>query len=119
VAWGDWASFVAYVGTLNWFAPPPLVPIIAILATGAEIVLALALVVGLWLRTAAFLSGILLATFALAMTVANGIKAPLDYSVFSAAGAGFLLSAVSTQDLVSRRVGNWWRSRRSHSALPV
>ena len=39
----------------------------------------------------ALLSGGLLATFALTMTVALGVKAPLDFSVFSAAAGALLL----------------------------
>jgi len=38
-------------------------------------------------------SGVLLLVFGLAMTFALGIKAPLNFSVFSAAGGGFLLAA--------------------------
>ena len=44
-------------------------------------------------RMAALLSGVLLLLFALTMTVALGIKAPLDASVFSAAGGAFLLAS--------------------------
>jgi len=38
------------------------------------------------------LSGALLTTFGLAMTVALGVKAPLNFSVFSAAGGALLLA---------------------------
>jgi hypothetical protein len=38
------------------------------------------------------LSGVLLSTFALTMTMALGVKAPLDLSVFSAAGGALLLA---------------------------
>jgi Protein of unknown function (DUF1348) len=46
-------------------------------------------------RITAFLSGVLLTAFALAMTVALGAKAPLNFSVFSAAGGAFLLATSS------------------------
>jgi hypothetical protein len=39
-------------------------------------------------------SAALLLSFALAMTVALGIKKPLDYSVFAAAGAALLTAYV-------------------------
>jgi ABC-type sulfate transport system permease subunit len=39
----------------------------------------------------ALLSGVLLTIFALTMTMALGIKAPLDFSVFSAPGGALLL----------------------------
>jgi hypothetical protein len=38
------------------------------------------------------LSGLLLLSFAMGMSTGLGIKTPLDYSVFSAAAAAFLLA---------------------------
>jgi uncharacterized membrane protein YphA (DoxX/SURF4 family) len=92
VAWGTFARFVAYTGTLNWFLPRPAVPTLAIVATCAETLFGILLVLGWQTRTTAFLSGVLLLLFAVTMTVALGIKAPLDASVFSAAGGAFLLA---------------------------
>jgi uncharacterized membrane protein YphA (DoxX/SURF4 family) len=91
VAWGTFARFVAYTGTLNWFLPRAAVPTLAIVATCAETLFGILLVLGWQTRTTAFLSGLLLLLFAATMTVALGIKAPLDFSVFSAAGGAFLL----------------------------
>jgi uncharacterized membrane protein YphA (DoxX/SURF4 family) len=93
VAWGDFSRFAAYTGTLLRFLPQASYPLLAWAATAAEAVFGLALILGLFTRTVAFLSAILLLTFALAMTFSLGIKAPLDYSVFSAAAGGFLLAA--------------------------
>ena len=93
VAWGDFAHFVAYTGKLNWFVPAILLPALAWASTFAEILLGFALVVGLFTRIAALLSGIILLLFALAMTIALGFKAPLDFSVFSASAGAFLLAA--------------------------
>ena len=93
VAWGDFARFVAYTGKLNWFVPTTLLPALAWASTFAEILLGVALVVGLFTRIAALLSGLMLLAFALAMTFALGVKAPLDLSVFSASAGAFLLAA--------------------------
>ena len=93
VAWGDFSRFVDYTGQLNWFAPTALLPALAWTATCSEILLGLALVSGFFTRTAALLSGMLLLLFALAMTFALGVKAPLDFSVFSASAGAFLLAA--------------------------
>ena len=93
VAWGDFARFVAYTGKLNWFVPTILLPTLAWASTFAEMLLGLALVVGLFTRIAALLSGMLLLAFALAMTVALGVKASLNFSVFSASAGAFLLAA--------------------------
>jgi uncharacterized membrane protein YphA (DoxX/SURF4 family) len=92
VAWGNYARYVAYTAKLNWFLPAATIPALAIIATAAEILFGLLLVLGWKTRTIAFLSGVLLTIFALAMTMALGIKAPLDSSVFSAAGGALLLA---------------------------
>ena len=92
VAWGTFARFVAYTGQLNWFLPKATIPALAILSTGAEGILAILLLFGWQTRIAALLSGVLLLSFAVTMTGALGIKAPLDLSVFSAAGGAFLLA---------------------------
>jgi uncharacterized membrane protein YphA (DoxX/SURF4 family) len=94
VSWGDFAHFVAYTERLTSIVPQALGPSIAWIATIAEIVLALALLVGWQTRIAAILSGSLLLLFGLAMAFALGIKAPLDFSVFSAATGAFLLSGL-------------------------
>ena len=59
---------------------------LAIVSTCAETILGVLLVLGWQTRTAALLSGVLLLLFALTMAGALGIKAPLDFSVFSASG---------------------------------
>jgi uncharacterized membrane protein YphA (DoxX/SURF4 family) len=92
VAWGTFARFVAYTRTLNWFLPGPAAPTLAIVATCAETVLGILLLLGWQTRTTALLSGGLLLLFAITMAGALGIKAPLDASVFSAAGGAFLLA---------------------------
>jgi uncharacterized membrane protein YphA (DoxX/SURF4 family) len=94
VAWGNFSRFTAYTDTLLWFLPAIVYPLMAWIATAAEIVLGLALIIGLFTRVVAFLSGILLLTFALTMMFSLGIKAPLDFSVFSASAGAFLLAAV-------------------------
>jgi len=54
--------------------------------------LGVALVLGVFTRVAALLSGWLLLLFAVAMTFALGLKAPLNFSVFSASAGAFLLA---------------------------
>lgn len=92
VAWGNFARFVAYTGTLNWFLPAAAIPALAVIATCTEALFGILLVLGWKTRITAFLSGVLLLLFAITMTIALGIKAPLDFSVFSAAGGAFLLA---------------------------
>jgi len=92
IAWGDFAHFTAYTAKLNWFAPQAVVPFLAWAATLAEVFLGLALILGLFTRLSAILSGLLLVLFALTMTFALGIKSPLNLSVFTASAGSFLLA---------------------------
>lgn len=94
VAWGAWDPFVEYVALLNWFAPAALHAPLGWIATIAEVIIAIGLLVGWKLRWFALASGGLLMLFAVTMTIATGIKSPLDYSVFTAAAASFLLAAI-------------------------
>src|SRR5436190_23953836 len=80
VAWGNFARFVAYTGKLNWFLPAAVIPALAIMATGAEALFGLCLVIGWRTRSAALLSGMLLIVVGVTMTGAVGVKAPLDFS---------------------------------------
>jgi len=91
VSWGNYARFVDYTAKLNWFLPAAMIPALAILATAAETLFGLLLVLGWKTRITALLSGVLLTAFALSMTMALGVKAPLNLSVFSAAGGALLL----------------------------
>jgi uncharacterized membrane protein YphA (DoxX/SURF4 family) len=88
VAWGTVSRFVEYTGRLNSYLPLRMTLTLAVISTGAEILFGLLLLVGWHTRTAALLSGILLMAFGLAMALALGAKAPLDFSVFSAAREG-------------------------------
>lgn len=92
VAWGNYARFVSYTAKLNWFLPGATIPALAMMATAAETLLGVLLVAGWKTRISAFLSGVLLSVFALVMTAALGVKAPLNFSVFSAAAGAFLLA---------------------------
>ena len=93
VAWGDFAHFSAYTGRLTSYAPVLLVPALAWTATLAETLLGIALILGLFTRIAAVLSGALLLLFALSMTIVFGVKAPLNFSVYTASASAFLLAA--------------------------
>src|SRR3954447_23185930 len=77
VAWGTFARFIAYTGRLNWFLPSAAVPALAVVSTFAETLLGILLLLGWQTRSTALLSGVLLLLFAITMTGALGIKAPL------------------------------------------
>ena len=105
VAWGDFDRFTAYTARLLWFLPPSLVAPAAILATGAELIVAGGLLVGWRLHWWAFAAAALLLSFALTMSCALGVKAPLDYSVWTATAAAFLLGAVPVFEANKTRPG--------------
>lgn len=94
ISWGDWQHFMDYAYKLLFFLPYGLANFVAGVASAAEIIFGVLLILGLLTRWAAIGSGILLLLFALSMTVALGIQAPLNYSVFTASAASFLLSTL-------------------------
>ena len=98
-AWGNWDNFVAYTKLLNPLVPESLVNPVAILATAAEIVFAIFLLLGFKTELFARLSGYLLLLFALSMTFFTNIKGAFDYSVFTASGAAFALSLMKEKYL--------------------
>lgn len=97
VAWGDWAHFISYTARLTWFLPGSLIQPVGVLATVLETILAIGLLTGFRPRSFAWASSGLLLLFALSMTFALGVKAPLDYSVYTAAAAAALLATVGCQ----------------------
>jgi hypothetical protein len=85
--------------------PAALQPAAAVLATAGEAIFAIALITGFRLREAAIGSGVLLTIFGISMALALGIKAPLDYSVFTAATAAFSLAIMATDHKQEIREG--------------
>ncbi|TDO83114.1 hypothetical protein EV143_102378 [Flavobacterium chryseum] len=98
-AWGNWDNFVAYTRVLNPLIPESLINPIAIIATAAEVIFAIFLLIGFKTELFAKLSGFILLIFALSMTFTIGIKGPLDYSVFTSAAAAFALSLMKEKYL--------------------
>jgi thiosulfate dehydrogenase (quinone) large subunit len=90
--WGNWSNFLEYTRVINPWLPGSLIPAIGIIATAAEILFAIFLLVGFKTEFTAKLSGLLLLLFGLSMTFSTGIKGAFDYSVFSACAAAFALS---------------------------
>ena len=97
--WGNWATFLEYTTLINPWAPTSMIPALAGIATAAEIVLALFLIIGFKTALSAKLSGVLLLIFGLSMTFSTGIKGAFDYSVFSAAAGAFALSLLKVKYL--------------------
>jgi uncharacterized membrane protein YphA (DoxX/SURF4 family) len=92
VAWGDFSRFLEYTHTLNWYVPAGIIPALGIIATGAELLFGILLLLGWYTRVTALLSGLLLVLFGVSMALALGVQAPLNYGVFTGAGGAFLLA---------------------------
>jgi thiosulfate dehydrogenase (quinone) large subunit len=93
-AWGNWENFIAYTQKINPLIPNNFIPFFAYTATALEIAFGILLLTNfktIWIARGC---GCLLLLFALAMTFSNGIKAPLDYSVFCASAGAFALSVL-------------------------
>lgn len=98
-AWGNWENFLAYTAVLNPFIPKMLIPSFGIIATSAELLFGLFLIIGFKTELIAKLSGALMLIFALAITFSTGIKGAFDYSVFAASAAAFALSIMNEKYL--------------------
>jgi len=92
VSWGTFAHFVEYTGAVTSLFPGSLAVPFSWAATFAETLCGVLLIAGFKTRVVSVLSGLVLLSFAAGMATGLGIKSPLDYSVFSAAGAAFLLA---------------------------
>jgi uncharacterized membrane protein YphA (DoxX/SURF4 family) len=108
VEWGNFSRFLEYTHTLNWYLPAGMILPLGVIATGAEILFGLLLLFGWRTRTAATLSALLLLTFGVSMTLALGIKAPLNFAVLTGIGGALLLASCdhfpfSVDKLLSRQ----------------
>jgi uncharacterized membrane protein YphA (DoxX/SURF4 family) len=108
VEWGNFSRFLEYTHTLNWYLPAEMIPPLGVIATGAEILFGLLLLVGWHTRAVALLTGLLLLTFGMAMTLALGVKAPLNFAVLTGIGGALLLAncesfPFSVDELLLRR----------------
>ena len=94
IEWGNWDNFINYTGTLMPFLDKPAVNIMGAIATSAEAVIGVMLIIGLKTRIAAVSSCLLTLSFATAMALFLGIKAPINFGVFPICTASLLLSII-------------------------
>ncbi|MBV8636685.1 MAG: DoxX family membrane protein [Candidatus Eremiobacteraeota bacterium] len=93
VSWGDFGHFITYTAKVNSFVPA-FAPSLAVVATIFETLFGIALIAGICTRIMAIGSACLFAVFGAAMMLSLGIKAPLNFSVFTDCAAALLLSGV-------------------------
>ncbi len=111
-AWGNWSSFERYVGVINPWFPKSAVPALAVIATAAEILFAICLLIGFKTELFAKLSGLLLLIFALSMTFSTGIKSAFNASVFAASAGAFALGTLKEKFL---EIDGLMKSRGTHA----
>ena len=92
--WGNWNNFLEYTQLINPWIPDSMIFSIGSLATAAEIVFAVCLIIGFKTELFAKLSGFLILLFAFSMTFSTGIKGVFDFSVFTASAGSFALSLI-------------------------
>jgi len=111
VTWGDWKHFVDYTHTLVPFANRPIANLLSLLATIAEAVFGVCLIIGFRIKEAALGAGILTLLFGLCMAVFKGIGAPFSYPVFVFTGGALVLSGI---DHYRWSVDSYIRGRKSN-----
>jgi len=94
-AWGNWANFVTYTNTLMPFLGRSTTGVIALLATIAEALFGILLIIGYKTKLTAFGSFALTLIFALCMAIFMGPRIPFNYSVFADSAGALLLSTIS------------------------
>src|SRR3989337_1383567 len=77
ISWGDWQHFMEFAGQVMSFLPSPLISLLAVVATIAEIIFGLLLLAGKWTKISAIASGLLALLFAVSMAISFGIVSPL------------------------------------------
>lgn len=86
------SNFLEYAREVLAFMPAAGIPYLAWAATVCETSLGILLLLGLWPRWVSLASAGLLAMFATSMAISQGLKSPMDYSVYSASSAAILLA---------------------------
>lgn len=94
VGWGNWSSFLDYTHTLMPYLGKSISDIMGWIATLAEAIFGVLLLIGYQTRLVAKGSFALTLAFALSMAVFLGAKAPFNYSVYAVSAGSLLLSAI-------------------------
>ncbi|HMJ48836.1 MAG TPA: DoxX family membrane protein [Ferruginibacter sp.] len=94
IEWGNWGNFINYTSTLMPFFERPMVNVMGSIATISEITIAVGLIIGFKTKYMALGSCLLTLTFIIFMATSVGIQKPINFGVFTASAASFLLSKI-------------------------
>jgi len=102
-AWGNWSNFLSYTHSLMPYMNDSLTSVFATVATAAEIVFGIMLLIGYKIKWAAFGSFLLTLGFALSMLFFANYRAPFSYSVFVCSAASlFLACKIHSDDKLNK-----------------
>ena len=93
------SNFLDYAREVLAFMPAGSVPYLAWAATVCETSLGVLLLVGVWPRWVSLAGAGLLAMFGTSMAISQGLKSPMDYSVYSASSAAVLLALHASENI--------------------
>jgi putative oxidoreductase len=94
IEWGNWENFINYTSTLMPFFDRPMVNVMGLIATISETIIAVGLIIGFKTKYVALGSCLLTLTFIVFMATSVGIQKPINFGVFTASAASFLLSRI-------------------------
>ncbi len=107
VNWGDFQHFIAYTHQVNAFLPASFAPLLAYAANVCEIVLAVALILGICTSLACLATALLLLAYACAMTISFGFTSQFPYAVFLLSAGAWYLANTDSSFLSVDRLFNW------------
>ena len=94
IEWGNWQNFIDYTSTLMPLFDRAVVNVMGGIATVTELIIGILLIIGYRTRNAAVGASLITLTFIVFMVLSIGIQKPINYGVFTATTAGFLLARV-------------------------
>jgi len=98
IEWGNWENFINYTSTLMPYFDRSVTNIMGGIATVGEFLIAIFLIVGFKTKYAALGSSLITLTFTLFMATSVGIQKPINFGVFTATTASFLLSRIAAYE---------------------
>jgi putative oxidoreductase len=98
VSWGNWTNFVAYANNLMPYLSTKMASFFGLIATIAEALFGILLIIGYKIKLAAYGSFVLALIFALSMLFFVGYRSPFDYSVFVVSFSSLVLASLAKKE---------------------
>ncbi|MEJ5055445.1 DoxX family protein [Sphingobacterium sp. MYb382] len=96
IEWGNWGNFINYTQKLMPYFDRSITNVMGGIATIAEFIIAILLILGYKTKYAALASSLITLTFIIFMATSVGIQKPINFGVFTASSASFLLFKIAT-----------------------